>query len=318
MQAARDIAQRNDWDPQWVQNLLSQARMLPAIVQAAAPAPAGTPKNWAAYRNRFIEPKRIQAGARFWRANRETLARAEAQTGVPAAIVVAIIGVETLYGQHTGNYRVIDALSTLSFDFPTTHPRSRERAAYFLSELEAYLRLTLHTQTDPLALRGSYAGAMGLPQFMPSSWSRYAVDYDGDKRIDLFHSHADVIGSVANYFQTFQWQRGMPTHYLVEFEPARLDLATLLVPDIRPTFSAQALHDKGVIVQNSAVAHTGPLALVALENGSAPTSYVAGTENFFALTRYNWSSYYTMAVIELGQAITEVLETSPTASTMPK
>ncbi|MEO7105998.1 MAG: lytic murein transglycosylase B, partial [Rhodoferax sp.] len=268
-----------------------------------APPPVGTPKNWAVYRSRFIDSVRINAGVKFWQDNRETLERAERQTGVPASIIVGIIGVETIYGQQIGSYRVMDALSTLAFDFPAQHPRAKERAAYFQSELEAFLALTNRTGTDPLALRGSYAGAMGLPQFMPSSWAKYAVDFDGDGRIDLFHSAADVIGSVANYFKVFQWHAGMPTHYAVQMNAVGIDKAALLAPDILPTFTAATMAAMGVGMDDKALQHVGPLALVELQNGDAPPLYVAGTENFYAITRYNWSSYYALAVIELGQEV---------------
>ncbi len=315
MQLADDLAQRRNLDPAWVRSAIGQARLVPAIQRASTPPAVGTPKNWALYRSRFIDPIRIKAGVQFWQNNRETLARAERETGVPAQIIVGIIGVETIYGQQTGSYRVIDALSTLAFDFPNAHPRAADRAKFFLSELEAYLSLTARTSTDPLALKGSYAGAMGLPQFMPSSWAKYAVDFDGDSRVDLFHSAADVIGSVANYFVAFKWQPGQPTHYPVQFDLARLDRATLLAPDILPTFSAQTMQDKGVLLEAAAAAHPGKLALVELQNGADAPLYIAGTDNFYAITRYNWSSYYALAVIELGQEVAAAL---PPIPSMPK
>jgi membrane-bound lytic murein transglycosylase B len=216
MRAADDIANRRGLDPAWVRQAIGQARLLPQITRWVLPAPAGTPKNWRVYRSRFIDPVRIAAGVAFWQANAATLERAEREFGVPAEIIVGIIGVETIYGQNVGNFRVIDALATLSFDFPDAHPRAAERRAFFQNELEQLLSLAQRTDTDPTSLRGSYAGAMGLPQFMPSSWVRYAIDFDGDGRVDLFKSPADVIGSVANYFKGFGWQNGMPTHYPVQ------------------------------------------------------------------------------------------------------
>ncbi len=262
-------------------------------------------KNWRLYRSRFVEPIRIQAGVQFWQDNREALERAQAQTGVPAQIIVGIIGVETLYGRHMGTFRIIDALTTLTFDFPALHPRAAERSAFFRSELEQFLSLAHRTGVDPMKPRGSYAGAMGMPQFMPSSWARYAVDFDGDDKVDLFGSAADAIGSVANYLKSFDWRPGMPTHYPVRFDLARLDLDALLAPDILPTFSLTSFGAKGAVLEGAALAHAGSLALVELQNGDEPPSYVAGTENFYVLTRYNWSSYYAMAVIELGQAVAQ-------------
>jgi membrane-bound lytic murein transglycosylase B len=311
MQAADAMATRLGLDADWVRQAIGQAHFMPGIAKAILPPPVGVPKNWAAYRARFIEPVRIKAGTRFWLANRETLQRAEAETGVPAGIIVGIIGVETIYGQNTGTFRVIDALCTLAFDFPASHPKAEARATFFRAELEQYLALTARTRTNPLALRGSYAGAMGWPQFMPSSWVKYAIDFDGDGRVDLFNSQADVIGSVANYFKAFRWQPGMPTHFALHFDEATLDKAALLVPDILPTFSVAELAAKGVLLDAPDNQHPGPLALIELQNGDEAPQYVAGTENFYAITRYNWSSYYAMAVIELAEAVAQEIKTKP-------
>ena len=158
-----------------------------------------------------------------------------------------------------------------------------------------------------MSLRGSFAGAMGMPQFMPSSWVKYAIDFDGDGKVDLFNSTADVIGSVANYFKAFNWQPDMPTHYPVTFDKSKLDLDTLMAPDILPTFSVASFSAKGAVLQGDALKHAGPLALIELQNAGAESTYVAGTENFYAITRYNWSSYYAMAVIELGREIAAVV-----------
>ncbi|HQQ71941.1 MAG TPA: lytic murein transglycosylase B [Alicycliphilus sp.] len=303
MQFADDLAERRGLDREWARQAIGQARLLREVPRLVLPPPKGQPKNWAAYRARFIEPVRIRAGLRFWQDNTEALARAEKEYGVPAEIIVGIIGVETIYGQHMGGYRVIDALATLSFDFPDAHPRAAERRAFFQRELEQFLSLMDRTGTDPHEPRGSYAGAMGLGQFMPSSWARWAVDFDGDGRIDLWRSPADAIGSVANYFVAHGWRTGMATHYPVQFDAAQLRLDELLAPDILPTFSAASMASKGVQLLDGGSEHQGSLALVELQNGGAPPSYVAGTENFYAVTRYNWSSYYAMAVIELGRAV---------------
>jgi membrane-bound lytic murein transglycosylase B len=274
------------------------------------PPTVPTSKNWHAYRERFIEPRRIEAGRQFWRTYRDTLARAEATYGVPAEIVVGILGVETFYGQHMGKYRVVDALTTLTLRFPAEHPRAVERQAFFQNELGAFLQLQYHQPKGAAPLLGSFAGAMGWPQFMPSSWLRFGVDFDGDGRIDLIHSPIDAIGSVANYFKAFGWQTGMPTRYPVQFDNNRLDLPALLAPDILPTFSVENFMAKGMVLDEAAQHHKGQLALIELFNGDDPPSYVAGTDNFYVVTRYNWSSYYAMAVIDLGEAVKARLQDS--------
>lgn len=303
MAFAAEVADRRGLDPEWTRRAIGQARQLPIVQRLMQPAAPGARKNWAAYRSRFIDRTRIEAGVRFWQDHRDTLAQAEAEYGVPSEIIVGIIGVETLYGRHTGDFRIIDALATLTFDHPPEHPRAAERSAYFKGELEQFLSAQHRRGNDPLEPLGSYAGASGLPQFMPSSIGRWAVDFDGDGRIDLRNSPADAIGSVASYFKGHGWQTGMPTHYPVRFDADRLQLDDLLAPDILPTFPVESFTAKGAVLEGSALEHTGPLALVELQNGEMPATFVAGTENFYVVTRYNQSSYYAMAVIELGQAV---------------
>lgn len=307
MQFADEIAARSKLDRDWVRATIGQARFLPNVPRLMLPAPKGTAKNWRVYRSRFIDPVRIAAGARFWRANSVTLARAEAEYGVPPEIIVGIIGVETIYGQNMGNFRVLDALATLSFDFPDGHPRAAQRRAFFREELEAFLSIESRTAADPQVPLGSYAGAMGMPQFMPSSIAKYAVDFDGDGRIDLVNSTPDVIGSVASYFKAFGWQPGRPATLPVRFDEARLQKAVLMAPDILPTFGADSFSAAGAVLDREGQAYTGLLALVELQNGSEAPSYVAGTQNFYAITRYNWSSYYAMSVLDLGQEVKAVL-----------
>ena len=308
---AEQMAQEHQLDPKWVKAQVAQAKLIPIIPKLILPPAQVSQKNWAAYRARFIEPKRIQAGLQFWQRHQTLLHHAEQTFGVPPWLVVGVIGVETFYGQHTGNFRVLDALSTLSFDFPKEHPRATERQAFFSKELAQFLVMASKEKINPAKLKGSYAGAMGLPQFMPSSWANFAVDFDGDKHIDLFNNPADVIGSVANYFKVFQWQPGMATHYAVTFNREQLDMDALMAPDILPTFSVNNFLAKGAVIEGDALSHKGPLALIELLNGNDPASYVAGTENFYAITRYNWSSYYAMAVIELGQAVAREMQSKP-------
>ena len=294
------LADRRGLDPAWVRAALEQARFQPNVARFIMPPPAGTAKNWAAYRARFVEPVRIRAGLAFWGANERWLAMAEEMYGVPPEIVVGIVGVESIYGRQMGNFRVIDALATLAFDFPAGRS---DRSAFFRDELENWLVLCKSEGIDPLAWKGSYAGAIGMAQFMPSSFNRYAVDFDGDGRVNLHDSAADVIGSVAHYMAEFGWKRGLPVRFAVQPPTDTADRAALLAPDIVPTFSAAEMQARGAVLAPEASSVDSALALVELQNGNAEPSYVAGTSNFYAVTRYNWSSYYAMAVVELGEAV---------------
>ena len=293
----------------YVRNAIGNADYLPAVPRLILPAGQGVRRNWGVYRSRFVEPLRIRAGVQFWRENAPALRRAEREFGVPAHFIVGIIGVETIFGRNVGNMRVIDTLSTLSFDFPQQHPRAAARNQFFREELQAYLLLCARNGDNPLALQGSYAGAMGLPQFMPSSWLKYALDYDGDRHVDLFASPADAIGSVANYFVSFGWEPGLPPLYDVAFDAPHLQLPTLLASDIVPAFTLQEFSALGAQVQHAAphLGRSGKLALIELENGPSAPSYYAGTQNFYVITRYNNSSYYAKAVIDLGEAVRQAL-----------
>ncbi len=308
---ADDLAERQpDLDADWLRAQLAQARYEPAVTRLIMPPPAGTAKNWAAYRARFIERERIAAGVAFWRANQAWLTLAEERWGVPPELIVGIVGVETFYGRIMGGFRTLDALATLAFDFP--NGRSN-RAPFFREQLEELLLWCHREGRDPQSVVGSFAGAVGLPQFMPGSIARYGVDFDEDGRIDLMNpaNAADVIGSVAHYLAAFGWQRGMPTHYQVAAPVAVVDRAMLLVPDIVPSFTPAQFSERGAELAPEAKAHDGLLALVELQNGAAAPSYVAGTSNFYAVTRYNWSSYYALAVIELGAAVGRIAGRAP-------
>jgi len=301
---ADELAAAQGWDAAALRGQLGQALDLPRVKQLILPAATGTAKNWTAYRDRFIEPKRIEAGLAFWAEHEAALARAEATYGVPASVIIGILGVETFYGRITGGFKVLDALATLAFDFPTAHPRAAERQAFFRGELAEFLKLCRENGLDAADVRGSYAGALGLPQFMPGSWRRHAVDFDGDGHIDLIASADDAIGSVARYLAEYGWQPGQPTRYAVELPADRRERARLLAPDIKPSFTAAELVAAGAVPAEAALGHDGPLAVIELQNGPGkPTTVLLGTQNFWAVTRYNWSAYYALAVIELGEAV---------------
>ncbi len=297
---AAEVADRRGLDRAWVEQQLGQAQRLSTVQRLVMPPPAGTAKNWAAYRARFIEPQRVAAGLAFWQQSAAWLAAAEDRWGVPPEIVVAIVGVETFYGRITGGFRALDALATLAFDFPTGR---RDRSAFFRDELEELLVLAQREGVSAAALKGSFAGALGLPQFMPGSINRYALDFDGDGHVDLARSPADVVGSVAHFLAQHGWQRGLATHHAVAVPVDSADRAALLAPDIVPTFTAAQFAQRGALLDDAGRAHDGLLALVELQNGDQAPSFVAGTQNFYVVTRYNWSSYYAMAVIELAQAL---------------
>ena len=235
MAFADALAERRGLDPAWVRAALEQARFVPNVARFIMPPPAGTAKNWAAYRARFVEPVRIRAGVAFWNANEKWLALAEELYGVPPEIVVGIVGVESIYGRQMGNFRIIDALATLAFDFPVGRT---DRSDFFKDELESWFVLCKSEGVDPLAWKGSYAGAIGMAQFMPSSFNKYAVDFDGDGHVDLHANAADAIGSVANYLAEFGWKRGLPARFDVKPPTETSERAALLAPDIVPTFPA--------------------------------------------------------------------------------
>jgi membrane-bound lytic murein transglycosylase B len=258
------------------------------------PARTTARRSWRHYRQRFVNRSRIDAGLRFWFENEAAIARASARYGVPEEIIVGIIGVETIYGRHTGTFPVAASLATLAFHFP-------RRADFFRGELEQFLVLARDTGMDPLAVRGSYAGAIGLPQFMPSSIRNYAVDFDGDGRVDLAGSTEDAIGSVANFLAEHGWERGAPTRVPVRLA-AGADTGPLVEAGIEPRFDAAQLAAHGVQPAVDVPSDT-LFALIDLPNADAPPDYALGPRNFYVLTRYNRSSFYATAVIALGEAV---------------
>lgn len=292
----RTMVDRHGFDEIALTTLFTRTRSSELAVKLMQPAPPGFRRSWIAYRSRFVEPVRIREGLRFWSANADTVRRASQEYGVPEEILVAIIGVETIYGRHTGDFRVMDALATLSFDYP-------RRAAYFREELEQYLLLAREGGFDPLDWRGSFAGAIGVPQFMPGSIRRHAVDFDGDGRIDLRGSMADAIGSVARFLANHGWERGGPTHFPATVED-EVRAKSAIDGGSPPAMSSLALAELGVTSPQEIPADR-KLYLVDLPNGDDTTHYVLGAQNFWVVTRYNRSFFYAMAVIDLARVLRE-------------
>jgi membrane-bound lytic murein transglycosylase B len=306
------MAAQYGFDKDQLRTDFAQVRYQEAVVKLIKPAPPGKPKNWKAYRARFVENGRIEAGLAFWDQYSETLAQAENQYGVPAEIIVGLIGVETFFGRTTGNFRVIDALTTLAFAYPDT-PTRVARMRFFQSELESFLLFARESSSDPFSFKGSYAGAFGLAQFMPSSLRQYAVDFDHDGKINLLSSPADAIGSVASYLAEHGWKKGLPTVF-----PATLTKSANLSTEQDQHFNnslnqaiQQGLRASFSLEQLKPIASTSAndiptqllYGLIDLQNGDEATEYWLATDNFFAITHYNRSYFYAMSVIDLGRVI---------------
>ncbi len=290
----REMVDRHGFDQATLTDVFERTRTADVALKLMSPAPVTGKRSWSAYRARFVEPIRIREGLRFWREQADPIRRAADRFGVPQEIIVAIIGVETVYGRNTGDFRVMDALTTLAFEDP-------RRAAFFREELEQFLLLSRDSEVDPLLWRGSYAGAIGLPQFMPGSIRRHAIDFDGDGRIDLRASTSDAIGSVARFLSNHGWRPGEPTHFqaLVDDETRARPAVEAGVP---PKLSMADLAALGVSSPQT-IAATDLLSLIDLPDGDKPTQFVLGTNNFWVITRYNRSYFYAMSVIDLARAL---------------
>jgi len=293
-----ELAAEPEFDQQSLQRLFAQAEKKQSIIDAISrPAEKSIP--WFKYRKIFLGKKRIDKGVEFWRKNQAALSKASQQYGVPEEIIVAIIGVETHYGRIAGSYRVIDALSTLAFDYP-------RRSPFFTKELKHFLHLAKEQGQDPLSLKGSYAGAMGYGQFMPSSYRHYAVDFDGDQLADIWNNPTDAIGSVANYFKRHGWQPGQPV-----VEAARLSKtyqSELANRSLKPKYTVASLVEAGFSPAVELVNEL-PASLVKLEVKKGD-KYWIGLHNFYVITRYNHSRMYAMAVYQLSQEIGENYQTA--------
>ena len=290
----RELVERHGFAEKELVFLFSRVRRADPVLEAIS-APAEKSRPWTEYRDMLVNERRVAGGVAFWKANRAALERAEREYGVPAEYIVAIIGVETLYGRNVGRWRVIDALATLAFDYPP-------RADFFRDELVHYLLLARDEGINVFATRGSYAGAFGIPQFMPGSARRYAVDFDGNGSIDLHRSAADAVGSVANFLKSHGWQPG--GEVLLEARVRGDGYRAYVTGSLEPKATVAELARAGVEMADLPEPLAGEsAALIELESPGQPSEYRVGLQNFYVLTRYNRSAFYATAVTELAREI---------------
>lgn len=292
-----DLAQRHGFVKAELRRVFAKAQRVDPVLEAIA-KPAERVRSWDDYRALLITERRITEGVEFWRKNRRTLERAEKKYGVAPEYVVAIIGVETFYGRNTGSWRVVDALTTLAFDYPP-------RAGFFRSELENYLLMVREAGWDVFSVRGSYAGAIGIPQFMPSSARRYAVDFDRNGHIDLQKSRPDAIGSVANFLQQHGWQRDADV--AVQARVAGDAWREFVSGRFEPKHSLTELRSAGVEFDSPEPAGASA-ALVELSNLERPSEFRVGLRNFYVITRYNRSALYAAAVTDLAKELRRIYD----------
>ncbi|WP_233863892.1 lytic murein transglycosylase B [Paraburkholderia adhaesiva] len=302
-----DMVARYDFDPNTLHALFASASYSATAVKLVTPSPTPGIKNWRAYQARFLDPVRINAGVKFWRENEATLQRAADKFGVPPEVIVGIIGVETIYGRYMGNFRVLDALTTLAFDYPNT-PNRADREVTFRKNLEDFLVWTRDSQIDATSVLGSYTGAIGIPQFLPSSIVQYAVDFSGDNHIDLRTNAADAIGSVANYLKQNGWETGRPVVWRIAADAGSQGIAQAAADGTpEPHWPLEQLLRSGLVLNEpgvDVVAEAGtPVTIVDLPTPGRATEYKLGLKNFYVLTRYNRSFFYALAVYQLGQRV---------------
>jgi len=300
-----EMQTRNGLDGEQLRLLFAHIKPIPAVIDLVKPPADPGVRSWRSYRSRFVEPKRIAAGRRFIQLHAKALAVAEARHGVPAEIIAAIIGVETIYGKHMGRFGTFATLTTLAFDYPP-------RAALFRTELEELLLLAREESRDPLSYTGSFAGALGLPQFLPSSRRKFAVDFDENGHIDLTASAEDAIGSVANFLAQHGWVRDAPIAVTVQLaaDTPEEAIKALLAEGISPRRTAQEIETAGVKftyvnphVTGETTNPTQLAALIDLVTPANPTEYRLGYLNFWVITRYNRSSFYAAAVMDLATVL---------------
>lgn len=285
-----EMASEHKYDKAALTTLFDKARLHQSIIDAIS-RPAES-KPWFDYRPIFVNRERVKGGVMFWNEHADILEKASSHYQVPPQILVAIVGVETRYGQHKGSYPVLDSLATLAFAYPP-------RAKFFRSELKHFLLMTREENMDPLELTGSYAGAMGMPQFISSSFRSYAVDFDKDGQRDLWNNVSDVMGSVGNYFKRHGWKPGQPVAHKVEV--SGLKYKDLIDGSLKPRYSPEQLRLAGVVLPNNLPADLKG-SLIELENGDG-VEHWAVWHNFYVISRYNHSALYSMAVYQLSNEI---------------
>ena len=290
-----EIAARNGLDTAPLYVALSRAEHIPRVIDLIKPPEKRGVRSWHRYRSRFLSHTHIEGGLQAWAQYENELRRAEQQYGVPPEIILGILGVETIYGRNTGKFETLSALATLAFDYPP-------RAELFRGELESLFLLARDQKRDPASYSGSFAGAIGWPQFLPSSIRRFAVDFDGDGKIDFDSNAVDAIGSIANYLHEHGWTAGKPVAVRVRLAPGT-NPAPLIEAGIEPSLSEAQLLEAGIRPLTASLPAAGDATLIDLETPGADTEYWVGYRNFYAITRYNRSNFYAMAVFQLADTL---------------
>lgn len=285
-----EMVNKHGFDTNELRILFGGTKYSDKVLQAMSKPAEGLP--WYKYRKIFLKESRIKKGVTFWQQHKESLKRAKKVYGVPPHIIIAIVGVETRYGQYKGNDKIMDSLATLAFHYP-------KRAKFFRSELEQFLLLTREQNVDPLSLKGSYAGAMGIPQFISSSYRNYAVDFDEDGKKDLWQNPVDAIGSVANYFNRHGWVAGAAVTYPVKVSGDGVD--AIIDSDLKPNIRVGDLKNYDIVYDQDIPAAT--LVKVMQFEQKDHNDYWIGLHNFYVITRYNHSELYAMAVYQLSEEI---------------
>ena len=290
-QFIKEMVAEHQFDPGVLNKIFSQSRKYQSILDAISrPAEA---KPWYEYKQIFVNRERVRGGVLFWNENAETIEKVASAYKIPPQILIAIVGVETRYGKHKGRYPVLDSLATLAFAYPP-------RAKFFRGELKHYLLMTREEKFDPLEQKGSYAGAMGIPQFISSSFRRYAVDFDQDGKRDLWENVADAIGSVGNYFKKHGWKEGQPIAHKVSVSGLKYR-ALINNQTLKPEHTPEQLRLAGVVLPDNLPPDLKGT-LIELDSGDGP-EYWAVWHNFYVISRYNHSALYSMAVFQLSNEI---------------